>query len=213
MIEEKDLARIEGPSMKKLAGATAVAILIALVILFTAILPGEYGIDPLETGAMLGLTQLSEAAAEYAPASADAANAVAPAQTGTYKAEENIYKVDAQDMLLVPGQGVELKYHMQKGASMVYAWKADGKLQFEFHGEPDQKPNKDYYDSYELDNKAGKQQSFGTFTAPSTGIHGWFWENKTDKEIRFRLTTAGFYDAAKMFAGGPPEDYPVEDVN
>ena len=25
-----------------------------------------------------------------------------------------------------PGEGVEIKYHMQKGAGMVYSWKADG---------------------------------------------------------------------------------------
>ena len=35
---------------------------VALVILFTAVLPAEYGIDPLKTGALLGLTDLSKAA-------------------------------------------------------------------------------------------------------------------------------------------------------
>lgn len=142
-------------------------------------------------------------------------DAAAPAdlvQTGTYTAHPRIYKVDSEDMSLGPGQGVEIKYHMQKGAVMVYGWKANGKLLFEFHGEPDQKPNKDYFDSYELDNKVGKDQSYGSFTAPSTGIHGWFWENKSYKQIEFHVTTAGFYDGAKMFAGGDPEPLPVEDA-
>ena len=58
-----------------------------------------------------------------------------------------------------PGEGVEMKYHMQKGAVMVYGWKADGKLAFEFHGEPDQKPNKDYFESYQLDDKVGKDSN------------------------------------------------------
>jgi hypothetical protein len=208
MIEEKELLKLQAHTPRQLAKATVVAILIALVILFTAVLPSEYGIDPFKTGAMLGLTNLSKAAAAEPGASPDAA----PVQTGSYTPQEKIYKVDAEDMLLRPDQGVEIKYHMQKGAVMVYAWKADGKLMFEFHGEPDQKPNKDYYDSYELDDKVGKDHSFGSFTAPSTGIHGWFWQNKGDKEVSFRLTTAGFYDSAKMFAGGDPEDMPVEDV-
>jgi len=39
-----------------------------------------------------------------------------------------------------------------------------------------------------------------------------FWENKTDKRVEFHLTTAGFYDPAKMFAGGPGEDLPIEEV-
>ena len=211
MIDEKDLLKLEAQhSGRQIAKATVVAILIAVVILFTAVLPGEYGIDPLKTGALLGLTNLSKAAA-VEPAAAATTDA-APVQKGAYTSQERIYKVDGQDMVLRPGQGVELKYHMQKGAVMVYAWKADGKLMFEFHGEPDQKPNKDYYDSYELDDTVGKDHSFGSFTAPSTGIHGWFWQNKGDKDVSFRLTTAGFYDSAKMFAGGEPEDMPVEDV-
>ena len=77
---------------------------------------------------------------------------------------------------------------------------------------PTGKEGTDYYESYELDDAQGKAESHGTFLAPSTGIHGWFWENKNDKDIEFRLTTAGFYDSAKMFAGGAPEDMPVEDV-
>src|SRR2546426_9919519 len=64
----------------------------------------------------------------------------------------------------------------------------------------------------ELDNKIGKVESHGSFTAPSTGVHGWFWENKGDRNVEMHLTVAGFFDAAKMYAGGPPEDLPVEDA-
>jgi hypothetical protein len=96
---------------------------------------------------------------------------------------------------------------------MLYAWKATGPVQFEFHGEPDVKPNKDYFESYELDNKVGRDHSFGSFTAPSTGIHGWFWENKTKKEVMIHLTTAGFYDSAKMFSDSPNgEPLTIEDA-
>ena len=200
MIEEKEIA---APSKRDIAKGAAAALIIAVIVLFTAVLPAEYGIDPLRTGAALGLTALSEAAQ---------AQPVAPVAAGVYTPQPRKYKVDAQDMLLMPGYGVEIKYHMEKGAVMVYSWKANGKLLFEFHGEPDQKPNPDYYDSYELDDKVGREESYGSFVAPSTGIHGWFWENKTGKEIEFRLNTAGFYDSAKMFAGGPPDDFPVEDV-
>jgi hypothetical protein len=37
-------------------------------------------------------------------------------------------------------------------------------------------------------------------------------ENKGDKEINLHLTVAGFFDGAKMYAGGAPEDMPVEDA-
>ncbi len=100
---------------------------------------------------------------------------------------------------------------MQKGAGMVYSWKADAYVQFEFHGEPDQKPTKDYFESYELDDEVGQNHSYGSFTAPTTGIHGWFWENKGHRTVQIHLTTAGFYDSAKMYSDGTPTDLDIED--
>ena len=197
------------PSKAAIAKATSIALLVALVLLFTAVLPAEYGYDPLKTGKVLGLTGISQADVKEVKG---AAPTVAPGQTGVYRPEPKIYKVDSEDFELRPGEGMEMKYHMQKGAGMLYGWKADGKLTYEFHGEPDVKPNKDYFESYDLDDKVGKESSFGSFTAPSTGIHGWFFKNKSNKEIKFHLTVAGFFDSAKMFAGGPGEDVPVEDA-
>jgi hypothetical protein len=208
---ETEIARQAGaPSKSAIAKATGIALLAALLLLFAAVLPAEYGIDPLRTGKLLGLTGIS-AAGGGEPA-AGAVPTPAPGQAGVYTPQPKIYKVDSQDFQLRPGDGVEMKYHMEKGATMVYGWKADGKLLFEFHGEPDQKPKKDYYESYELDNKIGKDSSYGGFTAPSTGIHGWFWQNKGKKDVTFHLTVAGFFDSAKMYVDGKPEDMPVEDA-
>ena len=85
---------------------------------------------------------------------------------------------------------------MQKGAGMVYSWSANRTVQYELHGEPDVKPanaGDDYYESYEKDD-AGKKESHGTFTSPSTGIQGWFWDNESDGPVTIKLATAGFYD-------------------
>lgn len=197
----------EAPSKSSLVKATGIALLVALLLLFVAVLPAEYGFDPLKTGAALGLTGIAKAGQAPAPAAKPV-----PVQSGVFTSQPRLYKVDAEDFQLRPGEGVEMKYHMAKGAGMVYAWKADGKLAFEFHGEPDQKPNKDYYESYELDDKVGKDASYGAFTAPSTGIHGWFWQNKGNKEVSFRLMVAGFFDSARMYVDGKPDEVPVEDV-
>jgi hypothetical protein len=94
---------------------------------------------------------------------------------------------------------------------MLYSWKANGHVAFEFHGEPDNKPNKDYFESYELNDKVGADHSTGSFIAPSTGIHGWFWENKGKKQVDIHLTTAGFYDTAKMYAGEAPVPLDLQD--
>jgi len=208
MADQQQLT-VDAPSKRALAKATGIALLVALLLLFTAVLPAEYGFDPLRTGAALGLTGISQAQVKEVKG---AAPKPAPGQTGVYTPQPKIYKVDSQDFQLRPGEGVEMKYHMQKGAGMVYGWKANGKLTFEFHGEPDQKPNKDYFESYELDDKVGKDALFGSFIAPSTGIHGWFWQNKSKKEVQFHLNVAGFFDSAKMYVDGSPEDVPVEDA-
>ena len=211
MIEQQDLERVQAPSKKAIAKATGIALAVALVLLFTAVLPAEYGIDPLKTGKLLHLTDLAKAT-ESKPepkAAVGARSTAAPA--GIYTAQPSSYKVDSEDLSLGPGEGVEIKYHMQKGAGMVYSWKANGNVAFEFHGEPDNKPNKDYFESYELNDKVGADHSYGAFTAPTTGIHGWFWENKSKKQVEIHLTTAGFYDSAKMYAGESPVPLDLQD--
>jgi len=56
-----------GPSVGKLIRATLFALILAAVVLVVAVLPAEYGIDPLGTGKLLGLTQLAEQAGATAP--------------------------------------------------------------------------------------------------------------------------------------------------
>ena len=51
------------PSKQSLLKATGVALVVAIIVLTTAVLPAEYGIDPLGTGKALGLSGISGAAA------------------------------------------------------------------------------------------------------------------------------------------------------
>jgi len=199
---EKELVAAEAPSKAAIVRAAFIALAVALVLLFIAVLPAEYGIDPLKTGALLHLTGISQS---------DSGGRAIPAGSGIYKPEPGTYKIDAEEIGLHPGEGFEIKYHMQKGATMIWAWKADGLLQFELHGEPDVKPKPDYFESYLLD-KIGKRESYGSFIAPTTGVHGWFWQNKTKDDVRMHLSVSGFFDAAKMYeAGAPPEELITKD--
>jgi hypothetical protein len=209
----------EVPSLKKLFTATAFAALAAAAILIAFVLPAEYGIDPLHTGRALGLTDLANTSAAPARAAEPQrtsertaaeprrtsinpvlvpAPAGAPEIKDTFIAEPRRFQFDSREITLAPGEGMEIKYNMQKGAGLLYSWTASAPLPFEFHGEPDVKPagkeGTDYYESYELDDRNGRSESHGTFLAPSTGIHGWFWENKTGKPVTLKLVAAGFFD-------------------
>src|SRR5438094_10190497 len=62
MIQEQDLPKLEAPSKRAIAKATAVAAGIAAILLFTVVLPAEDGFDPLHTGAAIRLTELSKRA-------------------------------------------------------------------------------------------------------------------------------------------------------
>ncbi|HAR89745.1 MAG TPA: hypothetical protein DCR45_02085, partial [Gammaproteobacteria bacterium] len=49
----------EAPSLKTILIATAAAIGVGTLVLVVAILPAEFGVDPIGTGRLLGLTALS----------------------------------------------------------------------------------------------------------------------------------------------------------
>ena len=212
---EKDIPRVEAPSRARIAAATTVAALVAAVVLLVAVLPAEYGIDPLGTGKALGLTDLAKASekravpepvpakatedtATIAPVLEHSPDGGAPRLKGAFIAQPKRYKIDSREIKLKPGEGMEIKYNMKKGAGLIYSWQASDKVFFEFHGEPNVKPagkeGTDYYETYEIDNTVGKDQAHGTFIAPNSGIHGWFWENKSAKEVTLKLVSAGFYD-------------------
>jgi len=210
MTNGDSITAVEAPSKKQILAASGLAALIAVIIFFTIVMPAELGKDPIHTGAALGLMNLSKpvsAAATAATATIDATPAAptleagaageAPTIKGTFVAQPDGYKIDSRELKLGPGEGLEIKYHMQKGAGMVYSWTANAKVLYEFHGEPDVKPagaTEDYFESYEKDDAVGKKQSNGTFTSPSTGIQGWFWDNESRAPVTVKLFTAGFYD-------------------
>jgi hypothetical protein len=67
------------PSSRSLLRSTAIALAAAAVLLVTAVLPAEYGVDPTGIGRVLGLTQMGEIKMQLAreAAAADAAEAAA----------------------------------------------------------------------------------------------------------------------------------------
>jgi hypothetical protein len=212
MIETREVSGLEPPSASKILLATAFAAVVAAIILVVVVLPAEYKIDPLGTGKALGLSNLAGAEAPAAaqpvasagdqvtivPVLHPAGDGGTPTITGAFIAQPSSYRTDSREIVLEPGEGTEIKYNMKKGAGLVYSWKTSSPVLFEFHGEPNVKPEgregTDYYERYEIDDQVGKTEGDGTFVAPSTGIHGWFWQNTGSGKVTLKLVTAGFYD-------------------
>jgi len=196
----------ELPSTRRLLQATAVAVAVAGVILVTAVLPAEYGIDPTGIGAALGLNVLaSSAEAPELPATTTPTDApldavgqpVKPVDATVVSKRESAYRQDTLSLTLPPGEGAEIKAAMRTGVGLVFHWTATGEVAVDMHGERTGAA-KDEYTSYWIE-KSQKEAS-GTFTAPFDGTHGWYWVNRGTEPVTVRVEVAGFQQ--KLFLPG-----------
>lgn len=197
---------IVAPKIDLLRG-TIIAAIVAVVVLTVAVLPAEYGIDPTGAGAAMGLTKLhtpvgtlpqqagSPAAVPAAAPPAGGSTVSAPGEQReiTISSKPTVaYRADQMEITLAAGKGVEVKTHLAKGATLIYTWKTKNaeKVNHDFHGEPvNAKENE--FESFILED--GVSESKGTLIAPFTGVHGWYWKNKTAAPVTVVLKASGFY--------------------
>jgi hypothetical protein len=184
----------ELPSKRQLTITTLLALTIAAVILVTTVLPAEYGLDPTGAGDALGLTVMSRAAKRPPPEPLPAGSDLKPTTDGPIARYSAPFKVDRVQFTLGPYDYVEYKYQLVEGGQMMFSWKASEPVINDFHGELNADPDK--VTSFDTTNW---QDAHGTFSAPFTGIHGWYWENPTGKPITVTLQTSGFYGSAIEF--------------
>jgi hypothetical protein len=194
----------DNAARERLAVAGGFALLVAGILLLAVVLPAEYGLDPFGTGEKLGLTAMAQASAQPAATiiSTDAASKLGTPQSGSYK-------IDSAQFTVAPKDGFEYKYRLEKGAGMLYSWKASGRLQYEFHGEPDGAGG-DTFESYEK--QEGDHES-GSLVASFSGIHGWYWENPGSSPVTITLTSSGFYNSATEFRDKKRVEHQLKDLS
>lgn len=170
--------------------ATLIAAAAAAVLFLAVILPAEFGSDPLGTGNLLGLTELS--------------------QSGESPVLEQFtdHATDSVEFILEPFQSVEYKYVMDQDNAMVYSWQADAPVYYDMHADPGM--SMEGYD--ESFGQGERDSGRGVYVAPFTGIHGWFWENRGFETITIRLQSAGFYVSSSVFRDGGRFDRDIETV-
>lgn len=208
--------RAELPSTARLLRSTAIAIIVAAVLLVTTILPGEYGIDPTGIGRVLGLTQMGEikkslaadaATDKAAPPAAKVQAAALPATSTEKPAATPAPAVEApakeaasaqqhtMTVKLKPGQGGEIKLTMRKDSTVRYEWSTEGgPVNYDTHGDPVNAP-KNFYHGYGKGRNTANDS--GTLKAAFDGTHGWFWRNRTNSEVTVTLKTSGDYQQIK----------------
>jgi len=178
--------RAELPSTRQLIKSTIIAIIAAIVILVTIVLPSEYAIDPTGVGKMLNLTEMGEIKQQlHAEAEADRQMELKKGKTddetsnlldsffgllvGKAHAQTiNQNWTDEYTYTLERGEGIEVKLVMAEGAEAKFLWVADGGvLNYDLHGDGSGKNI-----SYKKGRAVPSEE--GILKAAFTGNHGWF---------------------------------------
>jgi hypothetical protein len=192
----------DNESKQRIGIAAGMALLVAGLLLVMIVLPAEFGVDPLGTGARLGLLPLGVVGQQV-----DALNKAAQSRDAAHNAvvagEEHSFHQETVEFPIEPRAFVEYKYRLDKGQALLYSWSATSPVTYELHAEPDGAP-RGYAESYEK--RPSTREASGTLTAPFSGIHGWYWENTGDQPVTVTLKSAGFYSMSHEFR----KDVPVK---
>ncbi len=212
-------SRAELPSSRQLIRSTIIAAVSAVVLLYTVVLPSEYGVDPTGIGRTLGLTEMGEIKTRLAKEAAEDAAATQMGQTGqaaptpapaavapagSVASETAVTPVaqaatapnatvwrDEITFKLTPGQGTEIKLKMKEGEKAQFAWTVQGGVvNFDTHGDAIGRSI-----SYEKGRAVASDE--GELIAAFTGNHGWFWRNRGEAEVTVVLKTGGTYSDIK----------------
>lgn len=198
----------ELPTSSQLVRSTILAVGVASALLVTIVLPSEYGIDLTGVGRILNLTQMGEikvqlaqegAANEAKPVAdnevsdrAQAAGTQAPLTETVIQKPDAAIRSDQTEVVLKPGQGVEVKVAAAKGVRIGFNWSVrGGVVNYDTHADA---PGIDYH-GYGKGKQSGGET--GTLVAAFNGKHGWFWRNRTENTVTIVLKTSGAYTEIK----------------
>jgi hypothetical protein len=194
-------------SKKQVLKSISLAFLIGGLIFIIAVLPAEYGKDPLGTGKLLGFgklytkessNQLNYKKIELKDVGSPS-NIIKPSEANNPISENQFDVIEDSISVKIPAKkGVEYKVKMLKYGSTKYEWHTQNKeiVFLDFHGEVEEKnpPKEVFYESYTV---AYSNNMGGTFTAPFKGKHGWYFKNLSNKEITITIKLEGQYKLFK----------------
>lgn len=202
--------RAELPTSRQLARSTLIAAISAAIILVVVVMPAEYSIDPTGVGRVLRLTEMGQIKKQLAAeAAADAAaprailtpeprqaapvtapmTAAAPTAAPTTVTDEKWR--DEIPFTLPPGEGIEIKLKMAKGAKAQFSWLVKGGVvNYDTHGDGGGR-------SISYEKGRGVPSDEGVLEAAFDGNHGWFWRNRGQSDVNVILRTRGDYTDIK----------------
>ena len=190
----------------KLPWIVAILVLLVGAIAVLFVLPAETGYDPTGVGAKLGLTEIADPVGEetlrgnerMAKQEVLALSDSAPAPIDGV--------TDVWEYELAPFESVEFKYTIPEGEQVAFRWEGTGELHYDMHAHPFE-GGTEMTESYGIGDAALMQ---GTYLPAFTGIHGWFWENRSMDNVTLRLEASGGMTNSTIFAANAEIDRPLE---
>lgn len=202
--------RAELPTTAQLIRSTILAILAAVAILVTVVLPAEHAIDLTGIGRVLRLTEMGEIRKQLAaeaeadrrrdlgsPPSPERRSMLPAFLIGRAHATPLLAQApEASDetvIVLRPTEGAEWKLRAAKGAQIRYAWRTQGGVvNYDMHGTPAGGGKESSYKT-----ARGVAGDEGVLVAGFDGSHGWFFRNRGTATVTVVLRTSGAYTDLK----------------
>ena len=179
-----------------LVKVSAMAFVVAIVILVLFVLPAERGIDLTGLGKRMGLTQMARGEdtvddTPKAKSSSEVAAYAVPAQTKESIVKTTPFRSDEKEITIAPHEGLEIKAHMKAGDHFIYTWTASAPVKADMHGEKKGDTSGDFTQYWK---EKGLSEDRGALTAPFEGTHGWYFRNQGEAPLTVKVKTWGFYE-------------------
>jgi len=192
MSEIPDSIEFRRPTKSGILIGSAATFVVGAAIVVAFVLPAEYGIDPTGIGKATRLVEIAKPVNPYL--------ARGLKRTGTFLRSDGPPSPepgakDHWEYELGPFEGIELKYVVADGKPMTFLWSATGPLDFDMHAHPF-KGGTDLTESYAIERA---DRLGGRYVAPFTGIHGWYWQNRSVKRVTLTLDASGSITGSKIF--------------
>ena len=192
------------PALKKsrLIAIAAAAFLVGSAIFLLFVLPAEFHRDPTGFGRLTGLDRLAGPEIVTVAAAPAGPNA-------TTRFYASAFRTDTFEIKLPPdgdGSDLEYKVKMHPGGTLTFSWNVTGDeahpdwFYFDFHGESVALTQDGKTTVMEYKQATGLNSS-GALVAPFEGVHGWYFQNQSDKPQTVHLKLSGFYELV------PPGEY------
>ena len=202
------------PPRKQVAIGSLVALVVGSITAVFFVLPAELGIDPTGFGEATGLTGLAADSSGqniYLQRGLKRTNVLLPLEASAKPDEATLratlagkglaapaglqLRTDHWEYELLPYENIEMKYRLAQGQPMIFAWHAGKPLNYDMHSVPDQGGN-DATESFAITD--GPSQT-AVYVAPFTGIHGWFWQNRSLETVTLTIDATGGFTGAVIF--------------